>query len=80
MAEVDLKEAADMGMLEDWTPVIKAAAKTCAEEATKQAARFEEGFKLAPVDPNDQVCHPKYVFALVCTTKEYVMVRYDFIL
>lgn len=75
MIEVDLKEAEVMGMPE-WTPVIQAAGKTCADEAAKQASRFEEGFKLPPVDPNDKVCHPKYVFALVCTTKEYILVSW----
>lgn len=75
MVEVDLAEAKAMGMDADWEPVIRAAAKMCADEGLKQASRFEEGFKLAPVDPNDTVCHPKFVFSLVCTTMQYVMVR-----
>lgn len=75
MVEVDLAEAKAMGMDVDWEPVIRAAAKMCADEGLKQASRFEEGFKLAPVDPNDTVCHPKFVFSLVCTTMQYVMVR-----
>ena len=74
MVEVDLKEAEDMKMGEDWAPIIKAAGKLCADEAAKQATRLEEGAKLPPVDPKDTVCHPKYVFALACTTKEYVLV------
>lgn len=74
MVEVDLAEAEVMGMKDDWEPVIKAAAKTCADEMTKQADRLEEGAKLAPVDPKDTVCHPKYVFSLMCTTKEYILV------
>lgn len=74
MIEVDLAEVKELNIAEDWEPVIRATAKKCVDEAAKLADRFEEGFKLAPVDANDQVCHPKYVYALVCTTKEYIMV------
>lgn len=75
MVELDLQEAKDMNLYDDWKDVITATAKTCADEAEKLADRFEQGLKLEPIDPNDQICHPKYVFSLICTAKEYVMVR-----
>lgn len=77
LAAVDILEAKEMemGMEAEWTPVIKATAEMCAGEATRQAADFEKGFQLAPVEPSDLVCHPKYVFLLVCTMMSNLWVR-----
>lgn len=80
MVELDLKEADVMGMLDDWKDTIAMVGKKCADEGAKQADRFEAGLKLAPVDPKDMVCHPKIVFALMCTTKEYVLVSVELVI
>lgn len=56
-----------MGMAADWLLVIKSTAQMCESEAKKHEAEFEEGFNLPPLDPADQVCHPKYIYSLLCT-------------
>lgn len=74
LVKMDTMKAEMMGMLNDWEPIIKGASKMCVAEAMKHAQRHEEGFKLGTVGANDMLCHPKYVFMLVCHIKEYVMV------
>lgn len=79
MIKIDLQEAKDMKMEADWEPVIRATAESCEAEGKKRADDFEEGFKVAPVDPNDQVCHPKFVFTLLCTVMGNLQVRNSFL-
>lgn len=65
--ELDMKLADQMGTAAEWQPVIKSTAEICDSEAKKHEAEFEEGFNLPPVAPGDQVCHPKYVYSLLCS-------------
>lgn len=65
MTEVEAK-----GLPEEWVPAIKSMADFCFAEGKKRMDDLEAGFKLPPLDPKDEVCHPKFGFALVCSAKE----------
>lgn len=72
MSEETIKQVEALGLAAEWSPVIKGAAEVCKAEAKKHAEDFEAGFKLPPLDPTDEVCHPKYGFALLCSLKEMI--------
>lgn len=65
-----IKEIESKGLPAEWTPAFKSMADFCFPEAMKHKDDFEAGFKLPPMAPGDQVCHPKFGFALMCSAKE----------
>lgn len=69
-----LKDAEDQGIAAEWSPIIKDMTKYCFDEGTKRMPELEAGFKLPPLDPADQVCHPKYAFGMMCSLKKMLAV------
>lgn len=60
------------GVDSEWMEIFKGIDGACRPEGEKRKAEFEAGFKLAPLDPADEVCHPKYGFAMMCGVKHMI--------